>query len=196
MAAVSSNARGRATRERLLDAAEAAFAEHRWALSMEQVAVTAGVVRPTVYRHFDGRDDLLLAMVVRSAERLRVQLEEVLESSLPWPQRLVESVVAIVTEVRVTPHLEALVRSGDVVTAFPAIDADRIFVEAVLDFFGDHLARAAAEGVRFRAPLEDVVDWLLRTTVMQLTVLGLGGTGVDRLRYELETFLLPALMER
>ncbi len=194
-AAMPSNARGRATRERLLDAAEEAFAEHGWALSMEQVATAAGVVRPTVYRHFSGRDDLLLAMVIRSAERLRVQLEEVLGSSRPWPERLVISVVTIVTEMRSIPHLEALVRSGEVVTAWPEIDADRLFVEAVLDFFRVWLERAADEGVGFRAPIDDVLDWLLRTTVMQLTVPGLGGIGVDRLRHELETFVLPAIIE-
>lgn len=191
-----SNARGRATRERLLDAAEAAFAEHGWAMSMEQVAAEAGVVRPTVYRHFSGRDELLLEMVTRSAERLRLRLEGVLGSERPWPERIVDAVVIVVTEVRASPHLDALVRTGEVTTAFPEIDADRAFVEGVLDFFRTWLGRAAAEGVPFRGPVDDVVDWLLRTTVMQLTVLGLGGTSVERLRYELETFLLPAIIDR
>ncbi|MEZ5143398.1 MAG: TetR/AcrR family transcriptional regulator [Acidimicrobiales bacterium] len=192
---MSSNARGRATRERLLDAAEVTFVEQGWSLSMEQVASAAGVVRPTVYRHFDGRDDLLVAMVLRSAARLGDRLDEVLGADRPWPERLVESVVTVVTEMRATPHLAALVRSGEVTSAWPEIDADRRFVEGVLDFFRSWLERAASEGVRFRAPIDDVVDWLLRTTVMQLTVPGLGGIGVERLRYELETFLLPAIVE-
>ncbi len=192
---MSSNARGRATRERLLDAAEVAFVEHRWGLSMEQVAAAAGVVRPTVYRHFDGRDDLLVAMVVRSAGRLGDRLEEVLASDRPWPERLVEAVVTVVVEIRTTPHLETLVRSGEVTATWPRIDADRQFAEGVLAFFRTWLERAAAEGVRFRAPVDDVLDWLLRTTVMQLTVPGLGGLGLDRLRYELETFLLPAIID-
>ncbi len=195
MSAMSSNARGRATRERLLDAAEVTFVEQGWSLSMEQVASAAGVARPTVYRHFDGRDDLLVAMVLRSAARLGDRLDEVLGSDRPWPDRLVESVVTVVTEMRATPHLAALVRSGEVTSAWPEIDADRRFVEGVLDFFRSWLERAASEGVRFRAPIDDVVDWLLRTTVMQLTVPGLGGIGVERLRYEVETFLLPAIVE-
>jgi AcrR family transcriptional regulator len=195
MSRMSSNARGRATRERLLDAAEVTFAEHGWALSMEQVAEAAGAVRPTVYRHFDGRDDLLVAMVIRSAGRLGVRLEEVLESDRPWPERLVEAIVTVVIELRATPHLDALVRSGEVTSTWPEIDADRRFIEGVLGFFRVWLERAAAEGVRFRAPIEDVLDWLLRTTAMQLTVPGLGGTSVERLRYELETFVLPVIIE-
>ncbi len=192
---MSSNVRGRATRERLLDAAEVVFADHGWALSMEQVAAAAGVVRPTVYRHFDGRDDLLVAMVIRSAGQLSVRLDNVFGSDRPWPDRLVEAIVTVVTELRVTPHLQSFVRSGEITSAWPEIDADRRFIEGVLDFFRGWLERAAAEGIRFRAPIEDVLDWLLRTTVMQLTLPGLGGLSVERLRYELETFVLPAIVE-
>lgn len=190
-----SNARGRATRERLLDAAEVTFAEHGWALSMEQVADAAGVVRPTVYRHFDGRDDLLVAMVIRSADRLASRLDEVFETDRPWPERLVEAIVTVVTELRATPHLQALLRSGEVTSRWPEMDADRRFVGGVLDFFRVWLERAASEGVRFRAPIEDVLDWLLRTTAMQLTLPGLGGLSVERLRYELETFVLSAIVD-
>ncbi len=191
-----SNARGRATRERLLDAAEVVFAAHGWSASMDQVAATAEVVRPTVYRHFDGRDDLLLAMVTRSAGRLAVHLDEVFESDRSWPDRLEEAIVVVVTELRATPHLAALVRSGEVTTAFPAVDADRRFIDAAIEYFRGWLERAAAEGLRFRAPVNDVADWLLRTTVMQLTVPGLYGDAVERLRYEIETFVLPAIVER
>lgn len=192
---MSTNARGRATRERLLDAAEVVFAENGWSASMDQVAATAKVVRPTVYRHFDGRDDLLLAMVIRSAGRLALRLDEVFESGLSWPDRLTEAIVVVVTELRATPHLAALVRSGEVTTALPEIDADRTFVDTAIEYFRSWLERAASEGLRFRAPVGEVADWLLRTTVMQLTVPGLYGDAVDRLRYEIETFVLPAIVE-
>jgi len=194
MQAMPSNARGRATRERLLDAAEVVFAEHGWAASMDQVAATAQVARPTVYRHFDGRDDLLLAMVIRSAGRLRLRLDEVFASDAAWPDRLVEAIVVVVTDLRATPHLAALVRSGEVTTALPEVDADRTFIDAAIEYFRGQLAQAAADGLRFRAPVDDVADWLLRTTVMQLTVPGLFGDAVERLRYEIETFVLPAIV--
>jgi len=190
-----SNARGRATRERLLDAAEVVFAANGWSASMDQVAAAAEVVRPTVYRHFDGRDDLLLAMVIRSAGRLAVRLDEVFESDRPWPDRLEEAIVVVVTELRVTPHLAALVRTGEVTTAFPAVDADRTFTDTAIEYFRGWLDRAAADGLRFRAPVPDVADWLLRTTVMQLTIPGLYGDTLERLRYEIETFVLPAIVE-
>jgi AcrR family transcriptional regulator len=195
MRAMPSNARGRATRERLLDAAEVVFAEHGWSASMDQVAATAQVVRPTVYRHFDGRDDLLLAMVIRSAGRLAVRLDEVFEADRPWPDRLEEAIVVVVTELRVTPHLAALIRTGEVTTAFPEVDADRTFTDTAIEYFRAWLDRAATDGLRFRAPVNDVADWLLRTTVMQLTVPGLYGDTVERLRYEIETFVLPAIVE-
>ena len=193
---MSTNARGRATRERLLDAAEVVFAEHGWAASMEQVAAAAQVVRPTVYRHFEGRDDLLLALVIRSGGRLRRKLDEVFASDRPWPERLAEAIVLVVTDLRATPHLAALVRTGEVTTAFPAVDAERTFIDTAIEYFRAWLEHAAEEGLRFRAPVGDVADWVLRTTVMQLTVPGLYGDTIERLRYEIDTFVLPAIVDR
>ncbi|HEY8547916.1 MAG TPA: helix-turn-helix domain-containing protein [Acidimicrobiales bacterium] len=50
-------------RQRLLDAARAAFAEHGTGASLEDVARRAGVGVGTLYRHFPHRDDLVEALV-------------------------------------------------------------------------------------------------------------------------------------
>lgn len=191
---MATNARGRSTHQRLLDATERAFVENGWSFSIEQVAVAAGVVRPTVYQHFSGRDDLLTAMLLRSSLQLAERLTAVFESELPWEERLVDVVVMIVTDVRATPHLNALVRGGEVTSVWPAVDEDRRFLDAVFEFFRHWLERAVTEGLRLRAPIDDVLDWILRTTMMQLTILGMGGVSTERLRFEVETFLLPAIL--
>ncbi len=191
---MGTNARGRATRERLLDAAEAVFAEHGWALSVEQVAEAAGVARPTVYRHFDDRDALLTAMLLRSSGQLAEELTAILTSELVWEERLVETVVATVRAVRSTPHLAALVRTGEVSSRWPEIDRSGEFLGAVQAFFRPWLELAVADGVELRGDVDDVLDWLLRTTLMQLTVPGGRGDGDARLRWEVETFVLPALL--
>lgn len=191
---MATNARGRATRQRLLDAAEVSFVEHGWSVSLEQVATAAGVVRPTVYRHFSGRDDLLTQMVLRSARRIGDRLTTVLDSGLPWDERLVEVVVTMVTEIRATPHLDALVKGGEVTSVWPEIDQERQFIEGVHAFLRPWLEQAAASGLRFRAPVDDVLDWILRTTLMQLTIPGIGGDSTDRLRYEVETFVRSAVL--
>lgn len=66
-----------ARRLELVDAAVAAIAEHGPEVTTEQIAARAGVSRPGLYRHFDGRDDLQSAIAARSVERLVTELEPV-----------------------------------------------------------------------------------------------------------------------
>jgi AcrR family transcriptional regulator len=54
-----------ATRARILDAAEAIFAEFGPRASTEEVARRAGVAIGTVFRHFPTTDDLLAAIIKR-----------------------------------------------------------------------------------------------------------------------------------
>jgi AcrR family transcriptional regulator len=66
-----------ARRLELVDAAVAAISEHGPEVTTEQIAARAGVSRPGLYRHFDGRDDLQSAIAARSVERLVHELEPV-----------------------------------------------------------------------------------------------------------------------
>ena len=59
-------------RVRILDAAEAVFAEFGTRASTEEVARRAGVAIGTVFRHFPTKDDLLAAIM----KRLLAQLVE------------------------------------------------------------------------------------------------------------------------
>ena len=59
-------------RRQLLDTAEGILeAEGSDALKMDMLAKAAGVTRPVVYEHFSNRDDLIVALIERHAERLR-----------------------------------------------------------------------------------------------------------------------------
>jgi len=66
-----------ARRLEIVDAAVAAIGEHGPDVTTEQIASRAGVSRPGLYRHFDGRDDLQSAIAARSVERLVTELEPV-----------------------------------------------------------------------------------------------------------------------
>jgi len=70
----------RRNRERILDAALAAFAEHGSASQMEDVAARAGVGVGTLYRHFPTKEALILAVVVRRFERFAGYAAEALET--------------------------------------------------------------------------------------------------------------------
>src|SRR4051794_33929938 len=66
-----------ARRLELVDAAIAAIGQHGPEVTTELIAAGAGVSRPGLYRHFDGRDDLQSAIAARSVERLVTELEPV-----------------------------------------------------------------------------------------------------------------------
>ena len=55
-----------ARRLELVDAAVVAIEEHGPEVTTEQIAAEAGVSRPGLYRHFDGKDDLQSAKIGRA----------------------------------------------------------------------------------------------------------------------------------
>ena len=74
----------RRNRERILEAARVACAEHGAAVQMDDVARRAGVGVGTVYRHFPTKDGLIQALV---AEKFRVttdNIRQALEIQDPW----------------------------------------------------------------------------------------------------------------
>jgi AcrR family transcriptional regulator len=63
-------------RAAILTAASEAFAEHGPKATTEQVAQQAGVAVGTVFRHFPTKDDLLVAIMKESLERLTTLADE------------------------------------------------------------------------------------------------------------------------
>ncbi|MEJ3657543.1 helix-turn-helix domain-containing protein [Actinomycetes bacterium KLBMP 9759] len=73
----------RSNRARILDAAEAVFADGGDAASTEEVARRAGVGIATVFRHFPTKPQLLEAVLVGRLERLRDQAAALLDGPDP-----------------------------------------------------------------------------------------------------------------
>jgi len=70
---------GRENRLRLLEAAEAVFAEQGFEAPLEAVAARAGVSRMTLYRRFRDRETLCLAVLERNVTLLELQTSELAE---------------------------------------------------------------------------------------------------------------------
>ncbi len=70
-ASVPSTEKGRATRQRILEAAAQLVADHgSAAVTLDDVQRLAGVGRSQLYHYFEGRDDLLRAVVATTADAL------------------------------------------------------------------------------------------------------------------------------
>ena len=80
-------------REALLAAAASLFAERGFTrVSLEELGAAAGVSGPAVYRHFDGKQDVLAAMLVDASTNLRSGAQTVIEHAAT-PRAALESLV-------------------------------------------------------------------------------------------------------
>jgi len=85
-----------ARRGRLLDAASRVFTRHGYeTASMDEIASEAGVGKPTLYRYFDGKAALFVAVFLHTLDRLEIRLEEVLRREAGPSARLRAAVLAL-----------------------------------------------------------------------------------------------------
>jgi AcrR family transcriptional regulator len=100
-----------ATRDRILAAAAAVFAErdfHR--VQVSEVAARAGVGKGTVYLYFPTKDDLHHGALEASLRRLADELEAAAASDVPAERGLRDVVVAILGFFWKRPHLLTVVQ--------------------------------------------------------------------------------------
>src|SRR5262245_27235873 len=71
----------RRNRSRILEAAEAVFAEQGASASTEAVAAHAGVAIGTVFRHFPTKPELLAAVVMNLLDRLITEVDAMVNDS-------------------------------------------------------------------------------------------------------------------
>lgn len=99
------------TRDRILQAGVEAASIHGIArLTVGDVAKRAGVSRPTLYKHFRSKDDLVAAAVAREADRM---VEEVAVADLPTDPReaLATGIRSVLRVTREHPLLDRLIRT-------------------------------------------------------------------------------------
>lgn len=99
------------TRDRILQAGVEAASIHGIArLTVGDVAKRAGVSRPTLYKHFRSKDDLVAAAVAREADRM---VEAVAVADLPTDPReaLATGIRSVLRITREHPLLDRLIRT-------------------------------------------------------------------------------------
>lgn len=96
-----------ATRERIIDAAEECFGRFGVAkTTVEDIAAAAKLSRATVYRSISGgRDELILAVVVRELHRFLDRLAERLRRERSVPEAIVEGTLDAIEYVRSAPTI-------------------------------------------------------------------------------------------
>jgi AcrR family transcriptional regulator len=160
----------RRTRERILDAALALFAERGYeATSMREIAEQLGITKPALYYHFDSKADIVRAMLADTEERVTGLVE--------WARSQPDS-----PDVR----REILMRWSDIMqahglAAFRFVMSNR---QVILDLSPDRhqgMHHCLGELHEVLAPPDASVEDQLRTrlALMSINMAGLAGADID-----------------
>jgi AcrR family transcriptional regulator len=101
-----------ARRKEFVEAALRALAAHGPDLGMEDVAAEAGVTKPVLYRHFDDKADLYVALGQRGTEILFERLIPAINAELAPVPRIRMALDAFFTVIEEHPNLYRLLAHG------------------------------------------------------------------------------------
>lgn len=179
----------------LLRAAEACFAE--WGVrrtTMEDVAHTAGVSRPTVYRYFRDRDALVLAVIARRTRAFSGPAREFLAARASFADKLVDGVTMLIEAGRADPIMHALLRPDAPGSGREVITASQLAREIAAEVWAPVFAQAQAAGeMRAELDIDETCAWLASVELLIVGWEEVYGLPADGVRGLVQRFVLPAL---
>jgi AcrR family transcriptional regulator len=163
--------------------------------TMETVASLAGVSRGFVYKHFKSRDGVILAMLVRRAERFNDRARAFIEAQPDITESLVQGIELGVRLAYRDPYFGLLVGSA-------TTDPENQIEGAVDEAFRltGELWRPVLEAARDRGELapdiviDDLIQWIMYLELILLA--GRRSMGADEATQErqLRAFFVPAIL--
>ncbi len=182
-----------AAREHLMDAAETCFEKYGIAkTTMDDIAKMAGVSRPTVYRHFNDRDTLILAVVLRRSRQLIDRAQKFIRKHSTFEEQLVEGLLFMVDKGRKDPFVRLLVSPEHMDLANQILGASSAAVDLAYEMWEPILVEAREHGeLRPDLDFRSIATWI---TYLNLLFIGRGDIepDVDGQRELLRTFVMPA----
>lgn len=119
----------RRNRQRVLDAARAAFAESGVDVGMTDIAQRAGVGVGTLYRHFETKEALMDALLLDHLERVRQVAEAGLQEPDPWSA--FAGVLRLLVERKVEDKCLCEVFEGRVTVGPEVLELERRIYESI-----------------------------------------------------------------
>lgn len=181
-------------RERIVNAAEGCFARYGVGkTTVEDIAAAAGLSRATVYRSFaGGRDEVILAVVLRDLQRFLDRLAGRLSREPSVPDAIVEGVIDAVAFVRGEPRVVALLTPEAAGHTQAAVaGAAESLLDLCADYVRPHFEFAQREGLlRADITVDGAVEFLFRIISSMIVM-----PREDEPREFLRTYVVPALAE-
>ena len=182
-----------AAREFLMDAAETCFEKYGIGkTTMDDIAKMAGVSRPTVYRHFDDRDTLILAVVMRRSRQLIDRAQKYIRKYPTFEEQLVEGLLFMVDKGRKDPFVGLLVSPAHMDLVNEILAGSAAAVDLAYEMWEPILVEAQERGeLRPDLDFRAIATWI---TYLTLLLIGRGDIepDVSAQRAMLRTFVTPA----
>lgn len=183
------------TIERLLDAAEAAFAARGFEARLEDIAAAAGIRRPSLLHHFATKEALYEAVVRRAFEALAVALAPALGRSDDFERSVDLLVGAYLEFLEVRPTFAPLVLREVMEDRGPGRALLLAAVEPLLDDLEAFVGRRRDGRVRTAFPLRAAILQVACAPLVRAAWGPLGdrlwGRGPDATRDLARTLLFP-----
>ena len=154
--------------------------------TMEDIAKQAGVSRPTVYRYFSDREELLLAVLADRASALTVRAHRYIATQPSLADKLVEGLIYLAEH----GYRDPFVRADDSRYVRRMMESGG---QSAANFWAPVLAEAAYAGELVDGLyLAMAFDWLADVGLMVMGRLESNDQTVNGLRAMLRSFVVPA----
>lgn len=168
------NAAEQATPERLLDAAEQAFAGAGYGPTrLEDIAAAAGIRRPSLLYHYPSKDSLYAAVVHRAFARLGAVLADAMLRQVPFAERLADVCRGFARFLDVHPAVAHLLVRELVDADGPGRDILLGEVAPLLDVVERFVAREGRGLIRPELPIRAAILQVASGTVLRAASGGL-----------------------
>jgi AcrR family transcriptional regulator len=181
--------------DRILDTAEAIYTQpDGLGTTMEEIAKAAGLGRATLYRHFNNRDELLLAVMEREANLIAAKVNRKLRHIDAPGEHIIEGMVQAMREMKKSNLFRNVLRAetGSEVNRL-IFTSDRM-VNIGLEIVLPVVQRAHDTGkLKTDMKFELLVEWIMRMLSSLLTVPSKQLKTEGDIRYLLQKTMLPVL---
>jgi AcrR family transcriptional regulator len=183
-----------AARQQILAAAESVITRYGVSkTTMDDIGRQAGVSRPTVYRYFGDRDNLLAALIERRTRMLFGRAREYIFGFDSFAEQLVEGLLYLIDHGRRDPIVGILVGPEYLDVTTPVVNGSALVAELTAEMWEPVLRRAIQRGeIRSDLDVLAVGQWLALVQFILVGRRDVAGTDDPGIRMMLKTFVLPA----
>ena len=183
-------------RRQILAAADSVIARYGVSkTTMDDIGKQAGVSRPTVYRYFGDRDNLLGALIERRTRMLFDRALDYIFRFESFAEQLVEGLLYLIDHGRRDPIVRILVGPEYLGVTTPIVNGSALAAELTAEMWEPVLRRATQRGeIRSDLDVMAVGQWLALVQFILVGRRDVTGPDDPSTRVLLKTFVLPAFI--